>query len=130
MVRSTPIAPTDAGRTAQTAWAVLPAALAGYVVGGLGHGAKNTLLRSLIARRVPARVHGRAFAAYGAARNGAELAALGAGGVLVAAIGPRTALLLAGLGPVVAALAALAALHRPWRRVAAVAPRPPLPEIP
>jgi hypothetical protein len=30
---------------AQTTWANLPAAFAGYAVGGLGRGVKNTLLR-------------------------------------------------------------------------------------
>jgi hypothetical protein len=83
------LAVQGAGMASQTAWAVLPVALAGYAIGGLGHGVKNTLLRTLIARRVPEQVHGRAFAAYNAARNAAEVLALGAGGLLVAAIGPR-----------------------------------------
>ena len=77
-----------AGIAAQTAWAVLPFAMAGYLVGGLGHGVKNTLMRTTIQRRVPAALHGRAFAAYNAARNTAELGAIGAGGLLVGAIGP------------------------------------------
>lgn len=124
------LAVQGAGMAFQTVWAVLPVALAGYLVGGLGHGVKNTLLRTLIARRVPERVHGRAFAAYNAARNGAEVAALGAGGLLVSAIGPRWALLLAGLGPVGAALGGLAALHRPWARVRAIPSNEPLPEAP
>ncbi|HSD76508.1 MAG TPA: hypothetical protein VLA98_03860, partial [Solirubrobacteraceae bacterium] len=93
-------------------WAVLPAALAGYAVGGVGHGAKNALLRTVIGQRVPGRLHGRAFAAYGAVRNAAELAAIGAGGLLVTAIGPRPALVVAGLGPVAAGLAGLALLRR------------------
>jgi hypothetical protein len=42
---------------------------------------------------------GRAFAAYNGARNGAELGALVLGGIVVEALGARTALLLAGLGP-------------------------------
>jgi hypothetical protein len=67
------------------------------------------LMRTLIQERIPAARHGSAFAAYGAARNTAELGALGLGGVLVAALGAQPALLLAGLGPVVAGLAALAA---------------------
>ena len=96
----------------QTAWAVLPVAFAGYLIGGLGHGVKNVLLRALLTARVPEAVHGRAFAAYNAARNVAELVAVGAGGVLVTALGPRAALLLAGLGPILAALAGLSA-HRP-----------------
>jgi hypothetical protein len=69
---------------------------------------------------VPDRLHGRAFAAYNAARNAAELGAIGAGGLLVAAIGPRPALLIAGLGPVLAGLAGLALLR--GRRAAIPAP--------
>jgi hypothetical protein len=57
-------------------------------------------------------VHGRAFAAYNAARNTAEVAALGAGGLLVTAIGARAGLALAGLGPILAASAGLAVLRR------------------
>jgi hypothetical protein len=41
-----------------------------------------------------------------------ELAALGAGGILVSAVDPRPALLIASLGPVVAGLAGLAWLGR------------------
>jgi hypothetical protein len=66
------------------------------------------LMRSLIQTHVDRRHHGRAFAAYGAARNTAELGALGIGGVLVTLVGAQPALLIAGLGPVVAGLAALA----------------------
>ena len=72
------------------------------------------LLRTLIQQRVPAEAHGRAFAAYNAARNTAELGALGAGGVLVATLGAQPALLIAGLGPVVAGAIGLAVLgYRP-----------------
>jgi MFS family permease len=106
------LAVQGAGMGLQAAWAILPVAFAGYLVGGLGQGVKDVLLRALIAARVPAEVHGRAFAAYNAARNTAELGAVGAGGVLVGALGPRAALVLAGLGPVVAATAGLAALRR------------------
>jgi Na+/melibiose symporter-like transporter len=100
-----------AGMGVQAAWAVLPVAFAGYLVGGVGHGVKNVLLRALIAVRVPEAVHGRAFAAYNAARSTAELGAVGAGGVLVSALGPQAALVLAGLGPILAALAGLTALR-------------------
>ena len=86
-------------------------AFAGYALGGVGHGVKNVLLRALLTARVPEAVHGRAFAAYNAARNTAELGAVGLGGVAVTALGPRAALLLAGLGPVVAALVGLSALR-------------------
>ncbi len=100
-----------AGMAAQTAWTILPAALAGYAIGGVGHGLKNTLLRTVIQLRVPDAAHGRAFAAYNALRNTAELGALALGGVLVAALGARSALLVAGTGPVLAGLAGLVALQ-------------------
>ena len=115
------LAVQGAGMGLQTAWAILPVAVAGYLVGGAGHGVKNVLLRALLVVRVPAAVHGRAFAAYNAARSAAELCALGAGGVLVGALGPRAALVVAGVGPVLAATAGLAALRR--RRAAAASRR-------
>jgi Na+/melibiose symporter-like transporter len=60
------IAVQGAGMGVQTAWAILPVAFTGYVVGGVAHGVKNVLLRSLLTARVPEAVHGRAFAAYNA----------------------------------------------------------------
>jgi MFS family permease len=96
-----------------TAWLVPAFAAAMYVVGGIGHGTKNVLARTLLQERVPARFHGRAFAAYNGMRNGAELVALAAGGVLVTAIGARTTLALAGGIPVLAALVGLALHRRP-----------------
>jgi Na+/melibiose symporter-like transporter len=107
------LAAQGAGMAVQTAWAVLPVAFAGYVLGGIAHGAKNTLLRALLLVRVPGPLHGRAFAAYNGARNAAELGALVAGGALVGVLGARPALLLAGLGPMLAAAAGLAVLPRP-----------------
>ncbi len=92
---------------------MVPVALVGFLIGGVGHGAKNALIRTLVARRVPERMHGRAFAAYNAARNAAELSAIAAGGLLVTGVGPSAALVIAGLGPVVFGLAGLAALRRP-----------------
>ncbi len=100
-----------AGMAASACWPVLAWAMAGYFVGGLGHGVKNVLMRTLIQERIPRSKHGRAFAAYGAARNTAELGALGLGGIMVATLGAQPALLIAGLGPVVAGLLALA--YRP-----------------
>lgn len=114
------LAVQGAGMAGQTVWAVVPAAVAGYLVGGVGHGVKNTLVRTVIQRRVPRAVHGRAFAAYNAARNAAELAATALAGVLVAAVGARGALAIAGIVPILCAAAGLAALARgtrqaPWR---------------
>jgi Na+/melibiose symporter-like transporter len=111
-----------AGLAAAATWAVLPVALLGFLAGGLAHGVKNVLMRTVIQERTPERLHGRAFAAYNGLRNTAELGALGAGGVLVAAIGAQEALILAGLGPVVAGLAGLALLRRRELRQPALAP--------
>ncbi|HEX2070501.1 MAG TPA: MFS transporter [Thermoleophilaceae bacterium] len=114
------LAAQGAGMGLQATWAILPVAFAGYAIGGLGHGVKNVLLRTLIAARVPEAVHGRAFSAYNAARNTAELAAVGAGGLLVSGVGPRAALVIAGLGPVVAAAVGVTGLREReawgWRR--------------
>jgi MFS family permease len=91
-----------------TAWLAVGFAGAMWFVGGVGHGTKNVLARTLIQERVPDRLHGRAFAAYNGMRNGAELFALAGGGLLVAAIGARTTLALAGAIPLLVALVALA----------------------
>jgi Na+/melibiose symporter-like transporter len=99
-----------AGMAVGASWAVLPIVLGGFAVGGIGHGVKNVLVRTLIGERAPVRLHGRAFAAYNAARNTAELGALAAGGALVTVIGAQPALLIAGLGPVALAVAGLLTL--------------------
>ena len=101
-----------AGLALPTLWLVLPFALAAYLVGGVGHGTKNVVVRTLIHTRVPDELRGRAWAAYSAGRNGAELVALVGGGLLVAAIGARWTLLLAGALPVLAAAVALARVSR------------------
>jgi hypothetical protein len=93
--------------------ALLPVALVLYGVGGVAHGVKNVAARTLIHERVPQDAHGRAFAAYAALRNGAEIGALGLGGLLVDAVGGRATLLLAGGGTVAAALLGLVLLRRP-----------------
>ena len=82
-------------------------ALIGFVFGGVAHGVKNVLLRTLIHERVPEGLRGRAFAAYNGARNGAELGALALGGLVVGAFGARAALLAAGLGPALIGVACL-----------------------
>ena len=90
-----------------TAWLVVWFGAAMWMVGGLAHGTKNVLARTLIQERVPAAAHGRAFAAYNGLRNGAELVALALGGVLVAALGGRVTLALAGAIPAAAAVIAI-----------------------
>ncbi len=110
-------------------------------VGGLGHGVKNVMFRSLIHVRVPERMHGRAFAAYNGIRNGAELGAFAAGGVLVAVIGPTGTLAYAGGLSALAGLAGLLALVRmnrgwvptgpvgPPAGTSVLAPEPPGPAV-
>jgi MFS family permease len=87
---------------------VLALAVSGFALGGIAHGAKNVLLRTLIHERVPESLRGRAYSAYNAARNAAELGALVAGGVLVGAIGARAALLISGAVPLAIGASALA----------------------
>jgi Na+/melibiose symporter-like transporter len=106
------VAVQGAGKALTTLWLVFGFMLVCYFVGGVGHGVKNVMFRTLIHERVPARMHGRAFAAYNGIRNAAELGALALGGVLVAALGARWTLLLAGGISAVAGLLGLAALPR------------------
>jgi MFS family permease len=106
------VAVQGAGLGLPTAWLLAAFAGAMWFIGGVGHGVKNVLARTLIQERVPARLHGRAFAAYNGLRNGAELVALAAGGLLVVALGARTTLALAGALPVLAALAGLVVYRR------------------
>ena len=89
--------------------------LACSFMGGLAHGLKNVMFRSLIHVRVPDRLHGRAFAAYNGIRNAAELGAFAAGGLLVVAIGARGTLAYAGGLSALAGLVGLVALLRMYR---------------
>jgi Na+/melibiose symporter-like transporter len=87
--------------------------LACSFAGGLAHGLKNVMFRSLIHVRVPDHLHGRAFAAYNGIRNTAELGAFAAGGLLVAAIGARGTLAYAGgLSALAGALGLLVLVRR------------------
>jgi MFS family permease len=112
-----------AGLGLPTAWLVVWFGAAMWFIGGLGHGTKNVLARTLIQERVPEHLHGRAFAAYNGLRNGAELIALAGGGVLVAVVGGRVTLALAGGVALVAALIGLL-LYRRRGEPEPVAPEP------
>jgi Major Facilitator Superfamily len=90
------VAVQGAGLALPALWLSLGFYLACSFMGGLAHGLKNVMFRSLIHVRVPDHLHGRAFAAYNAIRNSAELGAFAAGGLLVATIGPRGTLAYAG----------------------------------
>ena len=106
------------GLATAAAGGVLSVAFAGFVLGGVAHGLKNVLLRTLIHARTPETLRGRTFALYNAARNGAELSALALGGVLVGAIGAQAALLLSGLIPLAIGAGALLLITTPTRRTA------------
>ncbi len=101
------VAVQGSGLALPTLWLAYGFLLAGAAVGGLAHGVKNVMFRTLIHERTPERLHGRAFAAYNGIRNAAELGAFAAGGVLVAAIGARGTLALAGTLSALAGLAGL-----------------------
>ena len=77
-------------------WPVFPFMVGCWLIGGAGHGLKNTGFRTLIHQRVDADHHGRAFAAFNGLRNTAELVALAGGGVLVTTLGARGTLWIAG----------------------------------
>ena len=77
-------------------WMILPFMLACYLVGGMAHGVKNTLFRTLLHQNVEPARHGQAFAAYNGLRNGAELIALALGGGLTALVGGAGTLWIAG----------------------------------
>jgi len=115
----TGVALQGAGLLGAAAGATFALALAGFLVGGAAHGTKNVLLRTLIHESVPDAMRGRVFAAYNAARNGAEMAALAAGGVLVGLAGAQVALGISGAIPLVIALAGLALLGRRERAATA-----------
>ncbi len=93
-------------------WTVFWFMVVWWLIGGMGHGVKNTGFRTLIHQRVPPEQHGRAFAAFNGLRNTAELVALAAGGALVTTVGARGTLWIAGGVSAVAALAGVVALSR------------------
>jgi MFS family permease len=111
------------GKALAPLWLVFWFMVVCYFVGGAGHGVKNVAFRSLIHERVPPDRHGRAFAAYNGLRNSAELVALAAGGLLVATLGARGTLFIAGGASAVAGLAGLAVLrHRAFGSIIDAAP--------
>ncbi len=78
--------------------AIYPLAVAMFLVGGFANGVELVGMRSLLHRRVPHRLQGRAFAAYYGMVQAAQIVALGASGGLVEAAGPRLTMLIAGMG--------------------------------
>jgi hypothetical protein len=119
------VAVQGAGLAVPTLWLAFGFFLAGGFAGGVAHGLKNVMFRSLIHVRVPGHLHGRAFAAYNGIRNAAELGAFAAGGLLVAAIGPTGTLAYAGGLSALTGLIGLLVLlrvNRGWRSSGPVGP--------
>jgi len=77
------------GLLVPTLWLVLSWGCAWFLIGGVAHGTKNVVLRTVIHERVPVELHGRAFAAYNGLRNFAEIFSVMGGGALVVAFGAR-----------------------------------------
>jgi MFS family permease len=113
------VAAQGVGIAVPALWPMVWLAIAGYLFGGIAHGTKNVLARTLIHHRAPERLRGRAFAAFNGLRNGAELVALTLGGVAIGALGARWTLVYAGGLPVVAAVVGLV-----WMRVRIRIPAP------
>ena len=100
-------------------------AVAMFVVGGIGNGVFTVAARSLLVHRTPDRLRGRVFAAYGGLANGMLLAATAVAGALVVAVGGRVALLVGGIGTIVAGVAGFlwyAALPADVKRAPVVLP--------
>ncbi len=105
-------------------WPMVWLAIAGYLFGGISHGTKNVLARTLIHHRAPERLRGRAFAAFNGLRNGAELVALTLGGIAISALGARWTLVYAGGVPVIAACVGLVWMRARVRLAIAAAAEP------
>jgi MFS family permease len=118
------VAAQGVGIAVPALWPMVWLALAGYLFGGIAHGTKNVLARTLIHHRAPERLRGRAFAAFNGLRNGAELVALTLGGVAIGALGARWTLVYAGGVPVIAACVALVWMRARVRVALAVATAP------
>ena len=93
------IAAQGAGLLGAALSSTLAVAFVGIGFGGVAHGLKNVVIRTLIHARVPDALRGRAYAGYNAVRNAAELGAIAVGGVLVGLIGARAALAISGAVP-------------------------------
>jgi len=91
---------------AALAW--FPVAVLMFLVGGFANGIELVAVRSLLHKRVPDRLRGRAFAAYYGMIQAAQILALGAGGgFLVELLGSRMTMVVAGGGTALVGLAGL-----------------------
>ncbi|MFD6754922.1 MFS transporter [Micromonospora gifhornensis] len=91
---------------------VLAVALVGFVLTGVANALQGLAIRNLIHAEVPAEVRGRAFASSSAVLNSANLSGTALGGPAVILLGGAASLLVAGIGTVMATLAATPILLR------------------
>jgi MFS family permease len=96
------------GAAAWTALLLIPL----WLVGGTFNGGLNVLTNLVMAHRVPAEARGRAFAVNGSAVQGAGMAGLLLGGVLVDRFDPRMLVAVAGIAGLVAVAACLPSVRR------------------
>jgi MFS family permease len=80
------------------ALAFFPIVVLMFLIGGLANGIELVAVRSLLHKRVPDRLRGRAFAAYYGMIQAAQIIALGVSGGLVELAGSRLTMVLAGSG--------------------------------
>jgi MFS family permease len=103
---------------APAVWLVVPLWLAGGVLnGGLG-----VFSNVLVARRVPERARGRAFAGLSAAANGGAMCGYVLAGALLGPFSPRALVFAFGLAGLVAVLAAAVPVVRAIRQERVTSP--------
>jgi len=107
-----------AGAAAWTAVLLIPL----WLIGGAFNGGLNVLTNVVLAHRVPAEARGRAYAAMGAAAQGAGMAGLLLGGVLVDRFDPRLLVAASGIAGLAAVLTCLPWFRRAARASAAMRP--------
>jgi MFS family permease len=91
---------------------VLAVALVGFMCTGVANAMQSLAIRNLIHSHVSTELRGRAFASSSAVLNGANLSGTALGGPAVVLFGGATSLLVAGVGTVMATLAAAPILLR------------------
>jgi MFS family permease len=93
-----------------------------WLLGGIANGGINVCTTVVLAERVPEAARGRAFAAMGAAIQGAGMVGYAVGGPLVDRFDPRLLVAAAGLAGLVAVVLCLPAVRRAGREIAPSAP--------
>ncbi|MDG4790554.1 MFS transporter [Micromonospora sp. WMMD1102] len=93
-----------------------------WLVGGIANGGLNVFANLVMVNRVPPQARGRAFAAQGAAIQGAGILGYLAGGIMLAGFPPRPLVAVTGLAGLAVVLAVTPVVLRAARRERAAAP--------